>query len=93
MRGLLPESILKSTRRARQASDLCARLIATGDEVDSAMERLDASPLASACLDVPALRRAWHQVRTGHPAGPHLAQSKLSRGLMMGTGILKTEEG
>jgi asparagine synthase (glutamine-hydrolysing) len=64
MRGLLPEATLDETRRGLQVADW-PRVIAPHLQTFSAcIDELERNPLASAALDLPALRRmvaAWPQ--------------------------------
>ena len=75
MLGVLPDAIRLERRRGLQSADWSRHLIAARPAIATEIDRLQRSPLASACLDLPRLRRlldewpaggpgaGWHQLR------------------------------
>jgi len=96
MAGLLPPELLAERRRGRQSADWHESLTAARDDIAGEISRLERSPLAQCCLDLPRLRSlvenwpegGWHQSRVR--ADYRFA---LTRGLAMGTFLRRMEGG
>lgn len=85
MQGRLPDQVRLNTRRGRQAGDICIRLRRSADEVEEALEQVEASEAASEVVDVSVLRSAWRIVaEEDSPRAFRLAVTTLTRGLMAG---------
>jgi len=69
MQGILPEAVRLERKRGLQSADWSCRAIAAREELSAEIDRLKSHPLASACLDLPRLRRlmadwpagGWHR--------------------------------
>ena len=82
--GLLPDKVRLNQQRGRQSADLAGRLLASAEEVETALAAVDASP-ANAYVDAAKLRRAWADVQAEATAhSTHRAGTILLRGLMAG---------
>ena len=57
MTGLLPDGILNETRRGQQHADWFSAVDAARADFVAEVARLEASPMAQKCLDVPRLKR------------------------------------
>lgn len=57
MRGILPDAVRLERRRGLQSADWSRHMIAARSAIAAEIDRLQRSPLASACLDLPRLRR------------------------------------
>lgn len=96
MRGVLPDEVRLERRRGLQGADWSRHLAAARSEIAEEVERLERSPLGSACLDLPRLRRllkdwpedGWH--RDGTAIDYRLA---LMRGLATGRFLRRFEGG
>jgi asparagine synthase (glutamine-hydrolysing) len=97
MRGRLPEGHLRSGGyKGYQAIDWHEALTRSRTEIAEEIERLEASPMARRCLDLPRLRRLVDDWPTGDWHSPRVTQSyrlALSRGLAMGRFIRRMEGG
>jgi asparagine synthase (glutamine-hydrolysing) len=84
MKRRLPDSVRLNRRRGRQAADLVPRLRQSAAEVESALAEVESGPAAE-YVSVPAMRAAWHRVRTEDtPEAFQLAVTVLTRGIMAG---------
>ena len=97
MRGRLPEGHLRSGGyKGYQAIDWHEALTRSRTEIAEEIERLEGSPMARRCLDLPRLRRLVDDWPTGDWHSPRVTQSyrlALSRGLAMGRFIRRMEGG
>ncbi|MGJ4953896.1 asparagine synthetase B family protein [Bradyrhizobium sp. HKCCYLS20291] len=101
MRGVLPDAVRLERRRGMQSADWPRHLTAARAEIEAEIARLQNSPLASACLDLPRLRRLLdHWPKDGAPgAGWHDVevtyeyQLALLRGLATGRFLRRFEGG
>jgi asparagine synthase (glutamine-hydrolysing) len=96
-RDQLPAQVLYPTeRKGYQAVDWHESLTRARSEIAEEIERLEASPLASRCLDLPKLRRLvddwptgdWHSFKV-----THAYRLALLRGIAMGRFIRRMEGG
>jgi len=91
MEGILPPEVQWNTRHGRQGADLVLRLLHHRDEAEETLARFGQDEAVSSFLDVPALLRAWRELREGPEARrSEPAAALLMRGLMCG-GFLERE--
>jgi asparagine synthase (glutamine-hydrolysing) len=87
MQGLLPEAVRLERRKGLQAADWSRRAMAAKDDIAAEIDRLERHPLASACLDLPRLRRLVDNWPTGGWHRTEVAQAyqlALMRGIATG---------
>ncbi len=94
MAGRLPDDVLWYRKRGIQSADIAQRLVASRDEVETALRRLENAAAVREILDLPLLRRAF-DAATREPAGPEaLPHARyLVRGLGLGLFVLRVEHG
>lgn len=56
MAGRMPHDVLHSRRRGLQAADIGYRVVEQHEEIGAVLDRLELSPLAYECLDLPRMR-------------------------------------
>ncbi|WP_177196340.1 asparagine synthase-related protein [Bradyrhizobium sp. OK095] len=96
MHGILPDAVRLERRKGLQAADWSRQMTAARSEIIAEVERLERSPLASACLDLPRLRHlvenwpdgGWHSAKTMQSY-----QLALARGLATGRFLRRFEGG
>lgn len=101
MRGILPDAVRLERKRGMQSADWPRHLTAARAEIEAEIERLHRSPLASACLDLPRLRRLLERwPKDGAPAAgwydigvTYEYQAALLRGLATGRFLRRFEGG
>ncbi len=94
MAGRLPDDVLWYRKRGIQSADIAQRVLASRDEVETALHRLEGAAAVREILDLPSLRRAF-DAATREPAGPEelLHAIYLVRGLGLGLFVLSVEHG
>ncbi len=67
--GVIPEPVRLSRSKGMQSADIVERLMASWTEVEEALSLIEASPLASRCVDVPYCRGLAEAIRSAqtHP--------------------------
>ena len=96
MAGILPPEILAERRKGLQSADWHLGFTAARPEMLREIERLEASPMARRCLDLPRLRRTLEDWPTGGWHRPEVqvnAMLALSRGRWAGRVIRRIEGG
>jgi asparagine synthase (glutamine-hydrolysing) len=101
MQGILPDPVRLERRRGLQSADWSRHLTSARAEIAAEIDRLQRSSLASACLDLPRLRRLlddWPQGAAPgegwHDSGVvHDYQLALLRGLATGRFLRRFEGG
>lgn len=96
MAGILPPEILAERRKGLQSADWHLGFTAARPEMLREIERLEASPMARRCLDLPRLRRTLEDWPTGGWHRPEVRDNcmlALSRGLSAGRFIRRIEGG
>jgi asparagine synthase (glutamine-hydrolysing) len=96
MQGILPDIVRLERRKGLQAADWSRHMIAARPDIEAEIERLERSPLAKACLDLPRLRRlvdnwpdgGWHRTRIAYDY-----RLALARGLATGRFLRRFEGG
>jgi asparagine synthase (glutamine-hydrolysing) len=94
MAGILPPAILNERRRGRQGVGCQAALNAARQDIAREVQRLEASPLARRCLDVPRLRRLmddWDDARVASSDTNSEYLQVLGRGLAAGQFLRRFE--
>lgn len=90
MQGLLPPQVLSNPLRGLQAADVALRVLAHPDEMESALLRLEASPIVGGYLDMPKMRRVWRSLQKSVDANnTHQCGSILLRGILAGLFLLR----
>ena len=97
MKDLLPDTVRLERRRGLQGADYHTSLLTERDSILDEIQLMEKSTLASACLDVPALRRL---METLPPAGASMDWKmvesymlKFPRGLSLGRFLRRFEDG
>jgi asparagine synthase (glutamine-hydrolysing) len=86
MAGLLPAEVLRAERFGLQAADLGQRMRADHEILDQLLGRIERAPAAQEYLDLPAMRRAWAELRDRPTATTNAGA--LLRGLDVGRLLL-----
>ncbi len=85
MEGLLPGEVQGNTLRGLQAADVAFRLRSHPEEMESTLARLERNALVASYLDLPLMRRVWHETRGKvTPSTSRRAATLLLRGIMCG---------
>jgi asparagine synthase (glutamine-hydrolysing) len=85
MKDIMPDGIRLNRRRGRQAADLGQRLVDSSEEVDEALQELDASPMAREHLSLVRMQEVWRSLRQRATSqNTHQAVTILARGIMAG---------
>lgn len=96
MAGILPPEILAERRKGLQSADWHLGFTAARSEMLREIERLEASPMARRCLDLPRLRRTLEDWPAGDWHRPEVQNNcllALGRGLSAGRFIRRIEGG
>jgi asparagine synthase (glutamine-hydrolysing) len=90
MQGYLPDAVRLNTRRGLQAADLGERVLASRNEVESALARLSQHDLARQVLDLERMRNVLASLEQGMTSRKNEACGTiLLRGLMVGLFLLR----
>ena len=87
MSGILPDEILCNRRGGVQSADLAMTLMADLPAIRSELSRLDASPLAHRCLDLPRMRKLLDELPEKDWKGPYARMVYLGLIHSMAAGI------
>jgi asparagine synthase (glutamine-hydrolysing) len=97
MKDLLPDAVRLERRRGLQGADYHASLLAERDSILDEIRLMEKSSLASACLDVSALRQLMETLPSADASmGWKMIESymlKFPRGLSMGRFLRRFEDG
>jgi len=90
MQGLLPPQVLSNPLRGLQAADVAWRVVAHPGEMESALFRLEGSPIVGDYLDLPKMRRVWRSLQKSvNTNNTHQCGSILLRGILVGLFLLR----
>lgn len=85
MHGLLPPEVLNNTKKGLQAADIAGRLVAEELVVSQALIKLEQSPAAKECLDLPRMHHIFNTIRkSGNAVSAKRSITILLRGIGVG---------